>query len=337
MIRSNSAPTFPGHPAPARRAGLRGHLWRGADLALVAALLLAGAALLGPFGAAADLLCQFLLQGAVLAAALGLAFLLGRRPRRALLAAAALATQLWQIQPGGFPPAVAGTPGLRVLSLNLYIHNPTPAALVDWLVRSDADVLALQEAYPPWPAHLAALTRHYPHRLDCFAHAGCDLVLLSRHPWQQGKGVVDPRTGAPLVAGEIATTQGPLRIATTHLSRPVLKSSLAEQLTQIDFLARKLGDSAALPTLFVGDFNGVPWGQAVGAFERATALRALRGLEGTWPARLPWPFRLPIDQALAGPDLPVTARAVVRAPGSDHRAVLLTLGGRLPAPAQPDR
>lgn len=80
------------------------------------------------------------------------------------------------------------------------------------------------------------------------------------------------------------------------------------------------------PTVILaGDFNTVSWSPRLGRLAEHAGLSIARGLEGTWPAPLPMPFRLPIDHVLTSSDLHVHDRAVGPAVGSDHRPVTVTV------------
>jgi endonuclease/exonuclease/phosphatase (EEP) superfamily protein YafD len=102
---------------------------------------------------------------------------------------------------------------------------------------------------------------------------------------------------------------------------------LQRQERQVEGLVTLLADIDT-PLLLVGDFNASPWGRLLPSLARQTDLEIARGLEGTWPAKAPWPLRIPIDHALTGRGLMLLDREVVRLPGSDHQALLLRVGLR---------
>jgi endonuclease/exonuclease/phosphatase (EEP) superfamily protein YafD len=98
-----------------------------------------------------------------------------------------------------------------------------------------------------------------------------------------------------------------------------------------------LGDAVgavAGPRLLVGDLNVVPWAPAFRDLARRGGLidarLGQRLSTGTWPAGLPALLRVPIDHALASPDLPVTHLEVGPAYGSDHRPLRVEVA--LPRP-----
>jgi endonuclease/exonuclease/phosphatase (EEP) superfamily protein YafD len=324
-------------PGTLRRVLLGRGLPLAVDALLLTALVFAAATFLWPFSRKADLLCQFMLQATIATALLTLLLAARRRPARALLAGAALACQLWLIQPGAALPASAAASGdtIRILTFNMYRDNPRKPDAVRWMLDLDPDILVLEEAQPEWQAALRELRARYPYRYDCLGFGGCDVVMLSKRPWTQGHTVADANAGFFFPIAETATAAGPLQIAGTHFNRPFTSDgSLKTQMAQAALIQANLA-VGAMPTLLMGDFNSVRWGRVIRSIEAGTGLAALPGLEGTWPAYLPWPLRLPIDQVLVGPDVHVVRRQVLHAPGSDHRPVLVTIEGRLLPPSVP--
>ena len=119
------------------------------------ALAVSAAFVLGLFGARhwlLDLLAHWRVQYAVLLAGCALGLWLLRRRRRALLAllaALAVTATLLPHAGGPLPAAQATAPVFRFATFNVRIGNPQAQAIGDWLERSAADVVALQEVESP--------------------------------------------------------------------------------------------------------------------------------------------------------------------------------------------
>lgn len=299
----------------------------GADLLLAGAILAAAAPWLGRVSAKADLVAQFLIQG-TLATGLLLVCLLGaRRPWRAGLAALCLMVQLATLQ-WPMRSAFAAEPGGRALFVNLWVDNRSPERSLAFIRASGADVVVLAEVIGDWIPALDGLADLYPHRVDCLRFAGCDVVLLSRLPIADGRAKRDRTTGTPYVEARLRLGGREVTVAGTHLVRPIKDGSLWHQLNQARYLAARL-DEVEGPKLLLGDLNAVSWGRVVHELDRLGGMRPVRGsIEGSWPARLPWPLRIPIDQAIASADLATAIRHVGPELGSDHRPITIDL----PAP-----
>jgi endonuclease/exonuclease/phosphatase (EEP) superfamily protein YafD len=299
----------------------------GADILLVAAVLAAASPWLGRHSARADLLAQFLIQAALATAILLACLVIARQPGRSAIAGLCLVIQLATLQWPMMSAAASEGAG-RVLFLNLWVQNPHPEEALRFVRASGADVVVLAEVTDSRRGLLEELADLYPHRVDCLDRPGCDLVLLSRKPPLGVRSRRDPESGAPFVEARVALGGRELTIAGTHLARPIGESSLGYQLAQVRYLARQLGETTG-PKLLVGDLNAVSWAQVARELNDRAGLRPVKGsVEGSWPARLPWPLRIPIDNALGTAELDAAIRRVGPWLGSDHRPITIDL----PAP-----
>ncbi len=302
---------------------------RGGDILLAGAVLAAAMPWLGRYSDRADLAAQFLIQATLATALLAALLAISRRPWRATLAGLCLLVQLSVLQWPMMTASAAEGAG-RVLFFNLWVENPTPERGLDFVRASGAEVVVLAEVIGPWIRALDGLADLYPHRVDCLERPGCDVVLLSRTPLLATRSQRDPDSGAPLVEARVALGGREVTIAGTHLARPINEGSLAHQLEQVRYLSREL-DEISGPKLLVGDLNAVSWARVVGELGRRTGLAPVAGsIEGSWPARFPWAMRIPIDHALASPELRAAVRHVGPALGSDHRPITVDL----PAPGR---
>lgn len=300
------------------------------DAALVAAALGTLAPWLGMAWSLADLVAQFLQQVAWGTLALGVVALMARRRRRAAAAAALLALQLAVLrpEPGGFGAAADGAPS-RVLFFNVWARNGSPDETLDFIRRSGADVVVLAEVTEGWPARLGALAEAYPWRVDCLDRSGCDVVLLARTEPLAMHAERDERSGAPYVEARLRLDGREVTVAGTHLTRPIVDGNVVRQRAQAAYLARRL-DAIPGPRLLVGDLNAVPWGAVSGIIRAGSGLEPVSGATGSWPSPLPAPLRIPIDLALASPELAHSVRRVGPWLGSDHRPITVELKSRQP-------
>lgn len=296
----------------------------GADFLLAGAVLAAASPWLGRFSAKADLLAQFLIQGALATALLLACLVLARRRWRAALATLCLLVQIATLQ-WPMRAALAAEPGGRALFLNLWVDNQAPQRSLDFIRASGADVVVLAEVIGDWIPALDALADIYPHRVGCLRHPGCDVVLLSRVPVQASRAGRDRASGTPYVEARVRLGGREVTVAGTHLVRPINDGSLWHQLNQARYLAARLGEVEG-PKLLLGDLNAVSWGRVVHEIDRLGGMRPVRGsIGGSWPAVLPWPLRIPIDQAIASQDLAQAIRHVGPELGSDHRPITVDL------------
>lgn len=327
MKPETAIPPRPG----ARRSGPPGRgLWA-ARLFLAGAVLGTVAPLANGLHPLVDLAGQFLVQVSVATVlALGVAMILRDRWSGILLAAC-FAAQILQLQPHmapqppGAQASLGTTPSagtLKIVHLNLWGRNRDAGAVLDFLDRENADIVALVEVTPAWRAALGPLRQRYPYRLECLERR-CDAALFAKLPFAAGSAAFDRPGGFPMVEARFDLPDGPLTVFGAHLARPFY-GPLGMQQDQ----ARRLADRVAAAggrKVLVGDLNAVPWGAVVEELRDRAGLGRLGGLEGTWPAMLPWPAQIAIDHALADPTLAHAPLRVGPAVGSDHLPVIVEL------------
>lgn len=296
-------------------------------------LLLAGlfgltlAPILGDYSRKLDFLGQFLIQTSALTVAVLLLFLVTRYRLAAFGALVCFILQLVVLQPSLFPARAMthAVDSVSVVFSNVWIQNERLPEVVERLHALDPDVIVLTEIRDGTEALVPALEADWPYRAACPRHYSCDTVVLSRLPIVQDRSGKGERGLVGVAAASVATGFGPVTIAGTHLTQPLPPARQRIQEYQADGVVAMLA-GVDEPLLVVGDFNSVPWGRLIRAFAAATRLDVAPGLEGTWPAMLPWPLRLPIDQALTGRGLQLIERQVVTMPGADHKALRLVVG-----------
>lgn len=247
------------------------------------------------------------------------------------LAAIAAVTLLWWaglVAPGvvaqGAPDRPAGTT-LRVLTSNVLAGNPDLRLLLDRVVAGRPDLVALQEITPAHAKLLDSpqLKERFPYRIvdarDGF-HGG---AILSRHRLSD-RTVVWPG-GWPMTSALLSTPAGDrLRVINVHTAAPLTGEQLRVWRTQLREL-RRMALAAGSPALLLGDFNATRNHRELRTLIapplREAHRRSAVAWNGTWPATGPLGGVLRLDHVIAGPGVDITGAAVMRMPGSDHRAV----------------
>jgi len=232
------------------------------------------------------------------------------------------------------------SPRLKVVSANLWYRNDAYAAAIAYLESSDADVIGLIEVTPQWLTALQPLYEKYPYRIDCMQGTPpCEMLLMSKHPFQRSyAGRIEGRSPT-IVWGEIAFQGRSITVAATHLAWPLraavdgariiaggaLQPALAgayplvqsEQAANLAQYLKGLGPDLVL----MGDFNSVPWSHTQAALRAAIGLQNAGPMVPTWPSWQPFWIRLPIDQIMTrGALVRVTFHSGLYT-GSDHLPV----------------
>lgn len=272
----------------------------------------------------ADLLAQFTAPALFATVGLALLLLLFRQRRWATAAVVPVALLLISVSSQWFPTASrpeAGAPSVRLYSANLWVRNRDLDAIAASIRQADADVVMLIELGDATAPHLDDLVGDYPHRIASpridRPNGDVRSVIASRYPL-----VALPRPDTFEAVGATAMTPlGPINLVSVHLTRPWPFEESWGQISQTMALDAMLQNLSG-PVVVAGDFNSVSNARIGKMVQRDIGLRPVAGFPGTWPAALPSPLAITIDQVYASPDLAFVSRRLGRPTGSDHRPVV---------------
>lgn len=261
-----------------------------------------------------DIFTAPILTGAMIC--LGLLILLKQRLSAliSLGAVAVLSLSLWgQMFPHRPTPDLTAQP-VRLIFANLWIKNQTPEKLIAWIEHENPDVVALVEVGPLAESNLIAPLKT---RLPYATHHH-QTTILSRFPIT----ATDSRhIGYSMATATIDAPTGPLHLAVVHMTRPWPFSAPDSQPHQVRLLTQDFNTRHTDRTVLVGDFNTTPSARPLSDFSRNTGLSPAGSRSGTWPAALPAPLRLGIDNVFAATGLSLKDRRTGPYYGSDHRPV----------------
>lgn len=223
--------------------------------------------------------------------------------------------------PGG-PRAQTGAPVVRLYSANVYYLNTDVAAMRRSIEAADADIVILIELGRDATGRIDEVLQGYPHRAVSTHLDGtrgpARSVIGSRYPLTP---LPDAADGLHAVAAVAQTPLGRLNVVGVHLTRPWPFQEQWGQISQT--MALQAGvETLSGPVVVAGDFNSVSSARIGKQVRRDLGLHPAAGFPGTWPAALPAPLGVTIDQVYASPDLAFVDRSLGRANGSDHRPVV---------------
>lgn len=272
----------------------------------------------------ADLIAQFTAPALFATLGLGILLLLFRQRRWAAASLAPAALLLIAVSPQWFPTASrpeAGAASIRLYSANLWVRNRDVDAIAASIREADADVVMLIELGDATAPHLDAMVGNYPHRIASpridRPNGAVRSVIASRYPL-----VALPRPDTFEAVGATAMTPlGPVNFVSLHLTRPWPFEESWGQISQTMALDEMLQNLSG-PVVVAGDFNSVSNARIGKMVQRDIGLRPAAGFPGTWPAALPSPLAITIDQVYTSPELAFVNRRLGRPTGSDHRPVV---------------
>ncbi len=259
-----------------------------------------------------------------------------RYRRAAVTGWMSVALLVWPLAIRRAPPAPPGAAPIRVLAYNALAGRRPAEAGARMILESGADVAGVCEV----PDRLygamfadGAMRRAFPHTVFRVWNSGpptTTQVLLSRWPITRPDGRPLDESFATVIEAVVHAPSGPVGIVVVHLFSARSDRTWSYSLDEAEraaAAARRL-QAAGLPVIVLGDFNSTPSGLACRTLASLAGLRRCKPwlrADGTFPARLPWPLRLAIDDAMVSRSVSVASWRTLEPAGSDHRPVLVDL------------
>jgi len=222
--------------------------------------------------------------------------------------------------------AVAG-PTTVVASTNVGPDHRDLEAMAADVMAIDADVLNVVELTEADRRALdaAGLRDRYPYAIEDPQAGAHGSGIYSRYPILDAE--VLRITGAPMARATVDLPTGPVTFVAVHTTQPLAGPGQLE--LQLEQLQAAVAGSDE-PVVLAGDFNATrqhqPFRELLDAGFSDAHLATGHGRAATWPVgrKVP-PFAL-IDHVLVSPELSVASVHEVTVSGSDHKAVVATIG-----------
>lgn len=212
---------------------------------------------------------------------------------------------------------------LRIATVNIYVGNEDPLALIDEILTTDPDVILLQEV----AEDVGVVVRSYPPLASYDERIGAEdgqggRLVLSRLPL--GNEGVEPLPPSTIVVAEVDVDGMTVEIVNVHIAAPVepeLSRSWARQLR--DLSARV--NQRRLPVIIAGDFNATVH-HAEFRLMTEKGLTDAHGAVGSGLGFSWGPFGFPvmrIDHVLSSDELEPIRIQQLDGIGSDHHALVV--------------
>ncbi len=269
-----------------------------------------------------DLVASFrpqLTLGVMVGAAI---LLMGRWWRTGLVVGSVAVLNLVVVVPVFLGEDVEAEADLRVVSFNLLADNEEFARVIEFIEKSDADVVVLHEASRPWEVALDSADIGYQVTRSRTEDLIFGTLVLTRDPAEvisYGFSVDEPRA--------IEISLGPVTVLAVHPLAPSTEERMAIRNGQFgwysDWVTARSGD-----VIVVGDFNATPWSSPFRRLIADTGLHNSQrgyGLELTYPTRSIVPAQVSIDHLLHSDGFTVVNRELGPSMGSDHVPLIVDL------------
>ena len=219
---------------------------------------------------------------------------------------------------------------VRVLTANLRYGLADARFLID-LASKEADLISVQELTLPEAQRLAqmGIGEHFPYSVLLPAEAAGGAAIWSRYPLEE-LGLKRPEVGMISARVRIPGIRLDPLFATVHIGAP-FANPFAEWRKSMARLGRVLGELSAAAdgaVIVAGDFNATPdlqnYRQLLAGGYADAVQQSGAGCDPTYPADHWFPPSISIDHVLLNGATAVSSHTVA-VPGSDHRAVVLTV------------
>ncbi len=267
-------------------------------------------------------------------------------PRPAItvtIAAYLLATAGCQSLPE--PDFAPPQPHLKVLTYNVNYGFAQPGEVVDFIARSDADIVCLQETHARWEqALLARLGERYPFVVFRAWDGAGGIAILSKHRLTDVQLLAPAEGWFPALLAKTATDIGDVQILNVHL-RPSLSDAgsvgiaayaAARRTRRREILGFLDAVNLNAPLIVAGDFNEDQSGRAVGHLINHGFRSALDIYDRDSPTWRWLVYGVPIthrfDHILFSDHFACPAAGVTEVPASDHMPVEAVLTGKPQGP-----
>lgn len=250
---------------------------------------------------------------------LGVLLVLIRAPVRGigfmLLAAIGMLVPIHTLKSVPVVEASVNMPQLDIISFNILHYNKQGIDVLEFLQKSQADIIVLAEA-EPLRVYQEALKEVYPYTVGCGDEI-CELVILSRHPFVRAEQRPFPWGANRLSMATINFHDQNVRIIATHLTKSFFSDLRTRELSHVVRAIRE----EDTPYILAGDFNAALWAPELKRIISSTDSYAIDKIIGTWPVKM-GKYGIPIDHIILSKGLmPVSYTPLPSSFGSNHRGV----------------
>ena len=272
-----------------------------------------------------DLPSHFVVQysfGAVVLFALSLIW---AAPAPAFLSVVCFALNLQELKPllpRKMPPAPEG-PKLKILQVNVLKTRQNTEQLRQMIAREKPDLFTCAEVNPAFSALVASLENEYPHQLVTPGTDSYRVAVASKLPFLKVEHTAFGGARTEAVVFRIALDGKTVDAISLHPFTP--NKNIKSRDGEFAAIAARFAAENPERLMLMGDFNATPWCPAMKRLVAALKLhnaREGRGINTTFPAVLPFLFRIPIDHVLVSANLGVASFRAGPPMGSDHLPTL---------------
>ncbi|MBZ0167012.1 MAG: endonuclease/exonuclease/phosphatase family protein [Candidatus Omnitrophica bacterium] len=211
-----------------------------------------------------------------------------------------------------------------ILLVNIKAENAQYQKLRNYIIKTDPDILALEEIDQTWNSQLEDVLKTFPFAIHEFREDNFGIGLYSKLPLDDLK--IERFSAVPSVSGNLTINGQPVTLLLTHPIPPTRYSSFDIRNSHYENMAKKRPEYHDNLVL-IGDMNSSSWSHFFRKLAKDMGLRDSRngfGLQLSWPTMTEL-LLTTIDHCLVSQNIVVYDRRIGDDIGSDHYPVFLEL------------
>jgi endonuclease/exonuclease/phosphatase (EEP) superfamily protein YafD len=216
---------------------------------------------------------------------------------------------------------------MSVFLANVYAYNKRHEKVMDLIKKENPDMVVLLEVNESWEQSLKEMMKDYGES-KIMPHEGFyGMAVFSKIPLKLVQEEILDTSEIPSLQCVFEKGGQEVVLWATHPRSPRRVKNWRLRNKLLVSLSKRVA-SDLKPVLVVGDLNTTPWC----AWFKVLKAQRLRdsaegfGIQGTWPTRLPFFMRIPLDHILISPEIQILERRVLQDIGSDHLPIFVRFG-----------
>lgn len=221
------------------------------------------------------------------------------------------------------PNQISNSQGIKLISANLGTDSTDSAKLIEYLNKSNAEIVIFYEFSPVWAQLIVEIKEKYPFLKASIRDDPFGLAILSKSEIHEPDVKIFDSNMPPTLTASIVKSSEKIRLIAAHPFPPIGKFASDNRNRYLNQLAQ-LTKSIESPVILCGDLNVTPWSPFFKKLIENSSLQVSysNNLPLTWPVNFLF-TRIPIDHCLTKG---IEVLSYQRGPnfGSDHYPIELT-------------
>jgi endonuclease/exonuclease/phosphatase (EEP) superfamily protein YafD len=216
---------------------------------------------------------------------------------------------------------------VSVFLANVYAYNKQHEKVMDLIKKENPDIVVLLEVNETWEWNLKEIMKDYGESKMMPREGFYGMAVFSKIPLTLVQEEILDSSEIPSLQCVFEKGDQEIVLWATHPRSPRKARNWRLRNKLLVNLSKRVA-SDLRPVLVAGDLNTTPWC----VWFKVLKAQRLRdsaegfGIQGTWPTRVPFFMRIPLDHILISPEIQILERRVLQDIGSDHLPIFVRFG-----------